>query len=69
MKRTNVLGSRRVFEAVADAGVSGLVYASSVSPVYSPGPKDRQVDESWATEGSPPLPYFRHAYRRNPITP
>jgi UDP-glucose 4-epimerase len=48
--RTNVRGSRRVFEAAAAAGVPALVYASSVG-AYSPGPKDRQVDESWPTDG------------------
>jgi nucleoside-diphosphate-sugar epimerase len=46
----NVEGSSRVFRAVADAGVPALVYASSVG-VYSPGPKDRLVDESWPREG------------------
>jgi UDP-glucose 4-epimerase len=48
--RVNVEGSARVFRAVADAGVPALVYASSVG-VYSPGPKDRLVDESWPREG------------------
>jgi nucleoside-diphosphate-sugar epimerase len=47
--RTNVLGSRRVFEAAA-ATVPALVHASSVG-TYSPGPKDRLVDESWPTGG------------------
>src|SRR5436305_13994590 len=47
---TNVLGSRRVFEAAASVGVPALVYASSVG-AYSPGPKDRAVDESWPTGG------------------
>ena len=46
----NVHGSSRVFEAVADAGVPALVYASSVG-VYSPGPKDDLVDETWPTGG------------------
>ena len=45
----NVHGSGRVFEAVADAGVPALVYASSVG-AYSPGPKEL-VDESWPTGG------------------
>jgi nucleoside-diphosphate-sugar epimerase len=48
--RANVNGSRRVFEAAAAAGVPALVYASSVG-AYSPGPKDRLVDESWPTGG------------------
>src|SRR5919199_2475507 len=47
---TNVRGSERVFRAVAEAGVRALVYASSVG-AYSPGPKDRAVDESWPTDG------------------
>jgi len=47
---TNVHGSRRVFDAVASARVPALVYASSVG-AYSPGPKDRLVDESWRTAG------------------
>jgi nucleoside-diphosphate-sugar epimerase len=46
----NVEGSRRVFRAVADAGVPVLVYASSVG-AYSPGPKDGAVDERWPTGG------------------
>jgi nucleoside-diphosphate-sugar epimerase len=58
-RRVNVDGSRRVFEAVAAAGVPALVYASSVG-AYSPGPKDRQVDESWPTEGIPSSFYSRH---------
>src|SRR5438309_2666423 len=41
LHETNVVGSRRVFEAVAEAGVGALVYASSVG-AYSPGPKDRR---------------------------
>ncbi|MCH6160807.1 SDR family oxidoreductase [Streptomyces marispadix] len=56
--RTNVLGSLRVFDAVADAGVPALVHASSVG-AYSPGPKDRQVDESWPTHGWPEAAYCR----------
>ena len=50
LRATNVEGSRRVFEAAAAAGVPALVYASSVG-AYSPGPKDRRVDESWPTHG------------------
>jgi UDP-glucose 4-epimerase len=46
----NVQGSRRVFEAAAAAGVPSLVHGSSVG-AYSPGPKDRRVDESWPTGG------------------
>jgi UDP-glucose 4-epimerase len=54
----NVEGSRRVFEAAAAAGVGSLVYASSVG-AYSPGPKDRRVDESWPTGGIPTSFYSR----------
>jgi UDP-glucose 4-epimerase len=46
----NVTGSERVFRAAAEAGVPAIVYASSVG-TYSPGPKDREVDESWPTDG------------------
>lgn len=56
--RTNVLGSLRVFRAVAEAGVPALIHASSVG-AYSPGPKDRQVDESWPTHGWPEAAYCR----------
>jgi nucleoside-diphosphate-sugar epimerase len=55
----NVDGSNRVFSAVLEAGVPALVYASSVG-AYSPGPKDRLVDESWPTEGIPASFYSRH---------
>ncbi|MDQ3680299.1 MAG: NAD-dependent epimerase/dehydratase family protein [Actinomycetota bacterium] len=57
--QTNVIGSERVFRAVADAGVKVLVYASSVG-VYSPGPKDRAVDEQWPTDGVATSFYARH---------
>jgi UDP-glucose 4-epimerase len=56
--RVNVEGSRRVFAAAAAAGVPALVYASSVG-AYSPGPKDRRVDESWPTGGIPTSFYSR----------
>ncbi|HEU0088633.1 MAG TPA: NAD-dependent epimerase/dehydratase family protein [Pseudonocardiaceae bacterium] len=56
--RNNVLGGIRVFDAVADAGVSALVYASSVG-AYSPGPKDRAVTERWPTHGWPGAAYTR----------
>ena len=59
LRRINVEGSARVFRAVADAGVPALVYASSVG-AYSPGPKDRLVDESWPTDGIPTSFYSRH---------
>jgi nucleoside-diphosphate-sugar epimerase len=59
LERVNVHGSRRVFEAAAEAGVGALVYASSVG-VYSPGPKDRPVDESHPRDGVPTSFYARH---------
>jgi nucleoside-diphosphate-sugar epimerase len=55
----NVHGSARVFEAVAQAEVPALVYASSVG-AYSEGPKDRLVDESWPTDGIRSSFYSRH---------
>jgi UDP-glucose 4-epimerase len=59
LERVNVGGSRRVFEAAADAGVPAIVHASSIG-VYSPGPKQRPVDESWPREGIPSSFYSRH---------
>ncbi|HEU5251813.1 MAG TPA: NAD-dependent epimerase/dehydratase family protein [Solirubrobacterales bacterium] len=58
-ERINVEGSRRVFEATAAAKVPALVHASSVG-AYSPGPKERRVDESWPVEGIPTSFYSRH---------
>jgi UDP-glucose 4-epimerase len=58
-RAVNVDGSRRVFEAVVAVGVPSLVYASSVG-AYSPGPKDRLVDESWPTDGITSSFYSRH---------
>jgi UDP-glucose 4-epimerase len=59
LERINVEGSRRVFRAAAAAGVPKLVHASSVG-VYSRGPKEREVDEGWPTEGTPTSFYSRH---------
>jgi UDP-glucose 4-epimerase len=56
--RSNVEGSIRTFDAAAAAGVRTIVYASSVG-AYSPGPKDRPVDENWPTHGWPPAAYTR----------
>ncbi len=50
LESVNVGGSARVFDAVVRAGVPQLVVASSVG-AYSPGPKDRRVEESWPTCG------------------
>ncbi len=55
----NVEGNSRIMRAVEDAGVPALLYASSVG-VYSPGPKDRYVDESWPRGGTPTSYYARH---------
>jgi UDP-glucose 4-epimerase len=59
LERVNVHGSRKVFEATVDAGVPALVHASSIG-AYSPGPKDRPVDESWPTGGVDSSFYARH---------
>jgi UDP-glucose 4-epimerase len=59
LRAINVDGSRRVFRAAAAAGAGALVYASSIG-VYSPGPKDRRVDESWPREGVRTSFYARH---------
>jgi UDP-glucose 4-epimerase len=56
--RNNVLGSLRVFDAVRQAGVPNLVYASSVG-AYSPAPDGRVVDESWPTHALPTASYGR----------
>ncbi len=55
----NVIGSQRVFEAAAQAGVRTVVHASSVG-AYAAGPKDSRVDESWPTTGIPTSFYSRH---------
>jgi UDP-glucose 4-epimerase len=59
LEQVNVDGSARVFRAVAEAGVDSLVYASSVG-AYSPGPKERRVDESWPVDGVGSSFYSRH---------
>jgi UDP-glucose 4-epimerase len=56
--RTNVDGSRAVFEAAVRAGVSALVYASSVG-TYAPGPKDHPVSENWPATGVETSAYSR----------
>lgn len=55
----NVVGTQRVLQAVAEAGVPAVVYASSIG-AYSPGPKDTPVDESWPTDGIETSFYARH---------
>lgn len=59
MFRTNVTGMENVLLASAAAGVKHIVVASSVG-AYSPGPKIRQVDESWPTGGIHTSHYSRH---------
>src|SRR3954451_18848607 len=59
LERVNVEGSRRVFAAAAAASAKALVHASSIG-AYSPGPKDRRVDESWPTDGIETSFYARH---------
>ncbi|MBB4689154.1 NAD-dependent epimerase/dehydratase family protein [Amycolatopsis jiangsuensis] len=54
----NALGSIRVFEAAAEAGVPAVVYASSVG-AYSPAAGDRPVAEDWPTHGWPGAAYTR----------
>lgn len=54
----NVLGSASVLRAVAEAAVPVFACASSIG-AYSPGPKDRAVDESWPTHGWPTAAYCR----------
>jgi UDP-glucose 4-epimerase len=59
LARVNVHGSRKVFEDAAEAGAKALIHASSIG-VYSHGPKDRPVDESWPREGTPSSFSARH---------
>ncbi|MFI0448937.1 NAD-dependent epimerase/dehydratase family protein [Actinomadura sp. 6N118] len=56
--RNNVLGTERVLRAVVEAKVPALVCSSSVG-AYSPGPKNRAVDETWPTHGWPTAAYGR----------
>ncbi len=54
----NVQGGIRVFQAVAEAGVPALVYASSVG-AYSPRRDEEPVTETWPTDGWPVAAYGR----------
>jgi UDP-glucose 4-epimerase len=56
MWATNVVGTRRVLEAVSQAGVERLITVSSIG-AYSPAPPGRVVDESWPTDGVPESTY------------
>jgi nucleoside-diphosphate-sugar epimerase len=58
-ERVNVTGTERLLQAVVAAGIPKILYASSVG-AYSPGPKDRLVDESWPTDGVQSSFYSRH---------
>ncbi len=59
LARTNIVGSQRVFDAVVEAGVPALVYASSIG-VYSPGPDGRAIAEDWPRDGVRESWYSRH---------
>ncbi|HXD29213.1 MAG TPA: NAD-dependent epimerase/dehydratase family protein [Arthrobacter sp.] len=50
MRATNVDGTANVLAAAVEAGVPHVVCASSVG-AYSPGPKDRRVDEGHPARG------------------
>lgn len=54
----NVIGSQRVFEAAARAGLATLIHASSVGS-YSARVDDHPVDESWPTHSLPTAAYGR----------
>jgi nucleoside-diphosphate-sugar epimerase len=56
LRRTNVLGTRRVARAAAKAGAGHLVVASSVG-AYTPVHDDEPRDESWPTAGVPTSHY------------
>lgn len=50
LRDTNVAGSRRVFDALARAGVPHLVYVSSIG-TYAPAVSAAPVDEQWPATG------------------
>lgn len=56
LRRTNVDGSRRIFEAAAAAGVPRLVVASSIG-AYGPADKRSRKDESHPVTGTPTSHY------------
>jgi nucleoside-diphosphate-sugar epimerase len=55
---TNVVGTRRVLEAIGRQQVGAVVCASSVA-AYSPVDHDDPVDEGWATDGASDAAYAR----------
>lgn len=59
LEELGVGGTRRVLEAVTDAGVPHLVHMSSVG-TYSPRTGSDPVDESYPRDGVPSSPYSRH---------
>ena len=54
----NIMGSARVFDAVAEAGVGALLYASA-GGAYSPNSSGGAVDEAWPTNGIPTSMFSR----------
>lgn len=58
MQRVNVAGTNAVLDAVAEAEVPHLVYASSLG-VYAPGARG-PVDEDWPDTGLRSSAYSRH---------
>lgn len=56
--RANVIGTRRVLEAVATCEVPAVVVASSVG-AYSPRTTLEPVTEDWPTDGAPTAAYSR----------
>ena len=56
LRRTNVLGTRRVLAAAQQAGVGHVVVASSVG-AYSPAHDDEQHGEDWPVKGIPTSDY------------
>ena len=55
---TNVVGTRRLLDAVAAEAVGSFIYASSVG-AYSPAAAGKIVDETWPTDGVSTSPYSR----------
>jgi len=56
--RANVIGTSRVLDAAADAGVQAVVCASSIA-AYSPRSSDAPVTEDWPTHGASSASYAR----------
>lgn len=59
LESVGVGGTRRVIDAVAEAGVPHLVHQSSIG-AYSPRHDAHPVTEDWPTGGIPTSPYSRH---------